>query len=482
VTGIQTRFFWPLSLLATCLTALCTLTAVSLFQQQATVAGMFRENVASRRVAVELEECLTDLIALEREQVEAVSALHTRVHTHLASIRDVADQPEEKELSARITVAFADYLHRWHALPPPSDPRHGVAVREATRHLEAEVLPPCTEFRLFNGRRLEAATEDHERVLRRLAWGLAGIGVVGALAGLVLGFGVARTLNRSIRRIQFRIRDAAGKLAHATLPEIVFTGEVGFDGLHEQIDRLTSRIEQVVQQLHEREHEVLRAEQLAAVGQLAAGVGHEIRNPLTSIKLLVQAGLEDAAVGLSAEDLEVIEGEIRRMEQSLQTFLNFARPPKPERRRVELVGLIHAVVGLVRGRTEKQRVTVHVDAPPDEIALVADGGQLQQVLVNLVLNALDAMPTGGTLSVLVRPDRHRVTIEVADTGPGIPKTMITRLFQPFASDKDTGLGLGLVISRRIVEDHGGTIDAGNRPGGGATFFVALPADDAPSER
>jgi signal transduction histidine kinase len=170
----------------------------------------------------------------------------------------------------------------------------------------------------------------------------------------------------------------------------------------------------------------------------------------------------------------VIEAEIRRMERSLQTFLEFARPPKPERRPVELGSVIGAVLGLVRGRAEKQRVNTTLEMRDGAITLVADAEQLQQVFVNLVLNALDVMPAGGVLTLATRCKENRVEVEVSDTGPGIPKEMIPRLFQPFASSKDTGLGLGLVISRRIVEDHGGTIDGANRPGGGASFRVRLP--------
>jgi signal transduction histidine kinase len=479
MAGLQFRFFWPLALITACLVGLCVVVAVSLFRQQETLAAVFRENVASRRAAVELEECLTDLIALERAQVETVAVLHARVQTHLATIEQVADQPEEKELAAHIATAFAEYLRRWQAIPPPGDPGHEAAVRDATRYLENEVLRPCTDFRLFNGRQLEVATEDHERVLRRLAWGMAGVGGLGAFAGLVLGYGVARGLSRSIHHLQVRIRDAAGKLAHTTLPEIVFLGESGFEGLHGQIDRLTSRIEQVVQRLQEREREVLRAEQLAAVGQLAAGVGHEIRNPLTAIKMLVQSALEARGpVAMAPDDLRIIEGEIRRMERSLQTFLDFARPPRAERQPVELQTVLGTVLGLVRGRAEKQDVAVRLEAPGAPVTLTADPNQLQQVFVNLALNALDAMPRGGSVGVVVRLGRDHVVIEVSDTGPGVAPDMQPRLFQPFASDKDTGLGLGLVISRRIVEDHGGKIDVVNRPGGGASFFVTLPTGES----
>lgn len=474
MTELRWRIFWPVMLATACLVALCVFTAVSLFRQQATIARVLRDNVASRRAAVEMEECLNDLLALENAHVEAVAPLHDRLRVHLVAVRAAADEPEERRLADRFEAGYADYAERWRALPPPGHPGHEAEVREAIRVLEAEVLRPCTDFRLYNGKRLEETTEQHESVLRHLAWGMAGLSALGGFAGLVLGFGVARGLTRSIRRLHVRLADASGKLG-PTLPEIVVSGEGGFGGLHEQLDRLTARIEQVVQQLHQREREVLRAEQLAAVGQLAAGVGHEIRNPLASIKMLVQTGLEDAPSGVPAEDLRVIEAEIRRMERSLQTFLDFARPPRPERRPVDLIGVVAGVVGLTRGRAEKQHVAARVDAPPGGVTLTADAGQLQQVLVNLILNALDAMPAGGTLGVAVRRFGGWVEVEVSDTGPGVPRDVMPRLFQPFVSSKDTGLGLGLVISRRIVEDHGGTIDAANRPGGGASFFVRLPA-------
>jgi len=132
---------------------------------------------------------------------------------------------------------------------------------------------------------------------------------------------------------------------------------------------------------------------------------------------------------------------------------------------------------LVRGRAERQQVTVTVEAPAGPVLLIADAGQLRQVLLNLCLNALDAMPTGGTLTVRIQaPHGGAVSVEVADTGPGIGVAMLPRLFTPFASSKDTGLGLGLVISKRIVEGHGGLIEASNRPEGGASFFVKLPRD------
>ncbi len=111
-----------------------------------------------------------------------------------------------------------------------------------------------------------------------------------------------------------------------------------------------------------------------------------------------------------------------------------------------------------------------------DVSVTADPNQLHQLLVNLGLNALDAMPTGGTLTATVTRQARQVAVELADTGPGIAADILPRLFQPFASGKDTGLGLGLVIARRIAEDHGGAIRGGNGPSGGARFTLTLPLD------
>jgi PAS domain S-box-containing protein len=244
---------------------------------------------------------------------------------------------------------------------------------------------------------------------------------------------------------------------------------------------LEERVQQRTEELEIANRELLRAEQLVALGQVAAGIAHELRNPLTSIKGLVQVNRKEAeANGVPAEDLQIIEQEIRRMERTLQTFLDFARPPKPERRQLDLIHVIERVVALVRGRAAKQKVQIRWQPPPEPLGVAADQDQLQQLVLNLVLNALDAMPRGGTLEILLRPaDVGGWEIRVQDTGPGIDPQWMPRIFEPFASSKETGLGLGLAVSRRIAEDHGGSLAAYNRPEGGACLVVQLPAASHP---
>jgi PAS domain S-box-containing protein len=227
----------------------------------------------------------------------------------------------------------------------------------------------------------------------------------------------------------------------------------------------------------QRERDLLRAEQLMAIGQVAAGVAHELRNPLTSIKGLVQVNRKEAeSHGVPTEDLRVIEQEIRRMERTLQTFLDFARPPKPERRLYDVTPLVERVLALVKGRAGKQKVALDFHRPEQPLTLELDRDQIQQLILNLTLNALDAMPQGGVLEIAaLAPAEGWAELHVSDTGPGIAAELLPRIFDPFVSSKETGLGLGLAVSRRIAEDHGGSLAAENRPSGGARFVLRLPA-------
>jgi signal transduction histidine kinase len=205
-------------------------------------------------------------------------------------------------------------------------------------------------------------------------------------------------------------------------------------------------------------------------------VAHEVRNPLTAIKMLVEAARRPRQrQPLTPEDLGVIHTEIARLEQTVQGFLDFARLPTPQRGPCDLREVLAQAVELVQVRAQQQGVVIDVGRPEHAVPGNVDRGQLATVLVNLFINALDAMPRGGRLKVALEVSGEKgIQLTVADTGGGIAPEIADRLFVPFASTKPTGTGLGLCISRRIIEEHGGRLTAASGPDGGACFAILLP--------
>src|SRR5262249_24910527 len=183
--------------------------------------------------------------------------------------------------------------------------------------------------------------------------------------------------------------------------------------------------------------------------------------------------------GLSDRDLAVIEAEMTRLERTLQSFLDFERPPRMERRRFEVRGVVERAACLLAEGAACQGVVVGCDRPEEPVVMEADLGQFRQVLFNLLLNALDAVPGGGTVRVELEAEggvgpSGSLAVRVSDTGCGLPASLGSRIFEPFVSSKETGAGLGLSICKQIVEAHGGSSDGADRPGGGAVFTVRFP--------
>jgi signal transduction histidine kinase len=469
------RVAGPTILVSLLLFAACTLSAIVLYRFHADTAEGLAEDIESRKKALEIEAKLRNLMHLIRNGNDRVDALNDSIEELIVESDALANTYEERELQIRLAQSFHTY--HFEIWPQRTDAEGSKA---ALRILDRETLPAVIALRNLNGRQIEQGEQQLKRTIKWFAWGLVAVGCIGSCGGILLGYGVARALRQSIYQLSVHIRDAADKLGY-DLPTVTITQGDGITHLHEQMQGLLREIEQMVQRLQQREREVLRAEQMAAVGQLAAGVAHELRNPLTAVKLLVETSREDLETrGLPSEDLAIIEQEVRRLERSLQSFLDFARPPRMERRRLDLATTIGEALALVAGRARKQNVAVRFAPPESAVSLEADSGQLRQLLINVAMNALDAMANGGDLTVSVQRltlDRPYVEVHVQDTGPGIAEALLPRLFQPFVSGKETGLGLGLVVSRRIAEAHDGQLWAMNALHGGACLILRLPLAD-----
>ena len=218
-----------------------------------------------------------------------------------------------------------------------------------------------------------------------------------------------------------------------------------------------------------------RSNRLAAMGQLAAGVAHEVRNPLTAIRSTVQylsSNLEDAKAEMAQELLD----EVDRIDQIISNLLDLTRSGKLNRHRIELLDVLSRTIRLIEIRARKQGVEIEKSMPRPPLMLDADPDQLRQVFLNLILNGLQAMPEGGSLviSCAVDPAEDRVGITIADTGKGIPADLIEKVFDPFYTTKSEGTGLGLSVCHNIIVQHGGSIELSSSPGQGTRASILLP--------
>jgi len=178
--------------------------------------------------------------------------------------------------------------------------------------------------------------------------------------------------------------------------------------------------------------------------------------------------------GLPTDDLELVEQEIRRMERSVNSLLDYARPESSEFREFPIQTAIRSTAQLIEGRCQAQQVKLDMNVPDDPVLVYGDAAQIQQTLLNLALNGLDAMPDGGVLTFRLTTEAGRVRILVCDSGCGIDQSVLDKLFTPFVTTKANGVGLGLGICRRIAESHHGTLVGVNRAEGGAKFELTLP--------
>jgi signal transduction histidine kinase len=217
---------------------------------------------------------------------------------------------------------------------------------------------------------------------------------------------------------------------------------------------------------------------------MAAGVAHELRNPLTSVKLLMQTAA-DGHGGLTEEHIHVVVEQVARMENTIQRLLDFARPPQMKEVRQDLRDTLQRALNLAEGYARQQAVSIERDCPSDPVIVKGDPEQLHQVFVNLVMNAVEAMPDGGVLTIdmqCVEAPEPTCRIRFCDSGTGIPEEIMQRIFEPFVTNKERGTGLGLAICRRIVEQHGGKLTAANLPQRGAVFTLELPLSPEPCEQ
>jgi signal transduction histidine kinase len=421
------------------------------------------------------------LLHPEQDRLGRIEDAQTKFEAALERVRDISTTDEdttdeERSLLRTIENTYQQYKKEQDSLiedaqgrPPPE------VYKIAEKHPVKFVVVPCKDLLKINERKMTASAAESQRVSREGYLAMLFMGIAGPIGGLVVGYGVSRGLRRSIYQLSVRVQDLAHHLDE-DMGSVNVVADGDLEALEKKMQFIVQKVEEAARRIQDQQRELLRTEQLSQVGQLAAGVAHEIRNPLMGIKMLVEASLRPQSPRpLNMEDSQVIYREVKRLEQTVQQFLNFARLPAPEIAPCDLLEIIRQAWELVRVRARQQKVEPAFHFPTEAVIVSVDAGQLTTVLVNLFLNALDAMGAEGSLEVhLARAEEGTIRLRICDSGPGIPPEIQGKLFQPFATSKPHGTGLGLFLSGRILDEHGGTIGANNRPEGGACFTITLP--------
>jgi signal transduction histidine kinase len=253
--------------------------------------------------------------------------------------------------------------------------------------------------------------------------------------------------------------------------------------LGESFNNLMFLLEEEAAQVGQMRAQMVEKEKMVALGQLAAGVAHEVGNPLSSISSIVQMLRRGHGREPKPEELDLIETHIQRISSIVRQLAGQARPGTERWESLDVGSVIDAAVRLVRFDRRARDVEIVCRSPETPQPTIVLRNQLQQVFLNLALNALDAMPQGGKLTIETKEDPRHIVVTVADTGCGIQPEIGRRIFEPFYTTKEPGqgTGLGLSVSYTIIEAHGGTIDFDSVVGQGTEFTVKLPIRNEPSK-
>jgi signal transduction histidine kinase len=321
----------------------------------------------------------------------------------------------------------------------------------------------------------------------------------GTIAVIIVGYALARSISRPIQRLKAISQSvASGDLEQVS--EITREDEIGdlaesFDVMTNRLKERTAEAERLHAETIQRNEELaeinarlqaaqaqlVQSEKLAAVGQLTAGIVHDVKNPLAVIKGMAEELGEESGLDVYVIDgLKTIRESANKASTIVTDLLKFARQSTPQMEQRDVRQTIEASVRLTEYLARKGKVEVDVEIPAETILVTYDAQQIEQVLINLITNAIQAMPDGGNIKINLLSEDNQVAITVTDNGVGIRERDIGRIFDPFFTTKPEGegTGLGLSVSYGIVSRHGGSIDVQSRIGRGTTFTIVLPKQPA----
>jgi two-component system NtrC family sensor kinase len=325
----------------------------------------------------------------------------------------------------------------------------------------------------------ERWTKEERQQIDRLFQRAMELFIGSVLAFLILGVLVAYYLSRMLVQPLFQMQQAMDKIAHGD-----FTPISEPESPSEEFFALFRAFNRMIHELEVHQEQLVQSRKIAAVGTLTSGIAHELNNPINNIVLTAEALKEDFRELAPEEALGLIQDiliQSERASEIVKGLLDFSRSEHPDFEPLTIAGVIQDTLKLVRNQLSLSGIHVETKLPPDLPMVHGDRKSLQQVFLNLFINAIQAMLDGGSLSIRAYPsdDGHWLKVEVKDTGCGIEHEDLPRIFDPFYTTKQVGrgTGLGLSVTYGIVEKHGGHIEVESQKGKGATFTVLLPVHE-----
>jgi len=321
--------------------------------------------------------------------------------------------------------------------------------------------------------------EDMRADIRRTRRVLILIGLVGLLVGLAGSSLLAKRITRPLKElVEGTVRISRGDFSRRIQP--ASADELG--GLARSFNDMTSRLLEARERMESANRRLVQAEKLASIGRLSATIAHEIRNPLTSVKLNIQRIAESEHLDeIEREHLGICQEGVGQIEKFIKELLDFTRVPELARERFPLDQVLEESLKMLKDAFRQKRVTVEKSyaqgLPPANV----DGDRLRQVFLNLLRNAFEAVDEGGRISVSLAAgggeEGRTYLVRISDNGAGIPEKDRENIFEPFFTTKSSGFGLGLANARKIVEQHGGSVRVVGKRGRGSAFVVILPREE-----
>jgi signal transduction histidine kinase len=376
--------------------------------------------------------------------------------------------------------------------------REQAAYTMAQQELKGRIQPALTQlnrdiYRRARESSVRGAYTRLEEILAAQERNLLLIVVLTLAAGLLGSWLISRSLARPVRELT----DAMSIVGSGRLDHPVTTDsrdEIGalaraFAGMTDKLRqsradmvRLNSQLEAKISQLERTQTQLVQSEKLASIGEMAAAVAHGLRNPLASLRAAAQVVRHHPASPSSAEHLDAIIAEVDRLDRRISHLLSFSRPAPFHPVSESVPRIVEGLLPAFSEPLKEGRVELQLDVPATLPEIRVDPMQMEQALIEIVSNALDAMPQGGRLRITASADGNvgsgdYVTIDIADTGGGIPASVLSSVCEPFFTTRADGTGLGLAIAKRYVEQNGGRLEIMSRPGA-TTVSVRLPVSDA----